>query len=422
MKLFAGSARKKGSRKNIYSGGNILKKKVWVWVLSIVVVIGAAAVVAVAVKKKAAHTGGESQEEKITVQKAAERELSETILVTGTIVPEDEQKVFLDAEKGEIKEFAVKENQKVKAGDVLFTYETAKLQSELNKAVRERDLLRKRANAEEKQIAELNRRIANAKKKAGSTDEDGMQENPNDLEKEKADLEIQYEGTKSEIAAAQEQINDLDKQIKEMAVTSKLDGIVVKVDKNAVNTESGSPEPAVHIISSQPYKVIGTMSEFDAVKIKEKQTVIIRPKVYKEREWKGEVESVSQFPENDGGGGEAEFAGGGGGGVTMYPFKVKITDDTSELRHGFHVSLEIKIDGKGTALAVPHSALMEEDGVDVVYVIKDGVLKRREIQKGSMNDEFIEIKEGVKKDELVVITPNEGLHDGMEVTSFDEVE
>ena len=235
------------------------------------------------------------------------------------------------------------------------------------------------------------------------------------------ELEIQHESTKAEIASTQEQINDLDKQIKEMTVVSKIDGIVVKVDKNAVSTENGSPEPAIHVISSQPFKVIGTMSEFDAVKIKEKQSVIIRPKVYKDREWKGEVESVSQFPDNEGGG-EEEFAGGGGGGVTMYPFKVKVTDDTSELRQGFHVSLEIKIDGKGKSLVVPHAALMEEDGVDVVYVLKDGVLERREVQKGSMNDEFIEIKDGVKKDELVVITPNEGLHDGMEVTSFDEAE
>ncbi|MFS0645666.1 efflux RND transporter periplasmic adaptor subunit [Siminovitchia sp. 179-K 8D1 HS] len=402
-----------------------MKKKVWIWVLSIVVVLGVATAVTLAIKKKTASGGEELQDEGITVQKVAERELTETILVTGKIVPESEQKVFLEPDKGEVKEYNVEENQKVKAGDPLFKYDSSKLQSELNKAVRERDLIQKRAKTEENQIADMNRRItkakANSRTPSNEGDEEVPQENVNDLTKEKVELEIQHESTKAEIASTQEQINDLDKQIKEMTVVSKIDGMVVKVDKNAVSTENGSPEPAIHVISSQPFKVIGTMSEFDAVKIKEKQSVIIRPKVYKDREWKGEVESVSQFPDNEGGG-EEEFAGGGGGGVTMYPFKVKVTDDTSELRQGFHVSLEIKIDGKGKSLVVPHAALMEEDGVDVVYVLKDGVLERREVQKGSMNDEFIEIKDGVKKDELVVITPNEGLHDGMEVTSFDEAE
>ena len=50
------------------------------------------------------------------VQKAAEQELSETILVTGKIVPEGEQKIFLEPEKGEISEFKVEENQAVRQG------------------------------------------------------------------------------------------------------------------------------------------------------------------------------------------------------------------------------------------------------------------------------------------------------------------
>ena len=58
----------------------------------------------------------------------------------------------------------------------------------------------------------------------------------------------------------------------------------------------------------------------------------------------------------------------------------------------------------------------------IVYVLVDGKLERREVQTGKMNDEFIEVTEGVNLDELVVITPYEGMHDGMEVISFDEVE
>ena len=54
----------------------------------------------------------------------------------------------------------------------------------------------------------------------------------------------------------------------------------------------------------------------------------------------------------------------------------------------------------------------------VTYVLVDGVLERREVKTGSMNDEFIQVIEGVHKDELVVITPYEGMYDGMEVTIF----
>ncbi|VEF46548.1 RND family efflux transporter MFP subunit [Bacillus freudenreichii] len=403
-----------------------MKKKAWIWAAgSIVGVLVLALVVIFVVRAQAGKMAGTEVEEPVTVQKVSEQELNETILVTGKIVPEDEQKVFLEPDKGEVTDFKVKENQKVKAGDPLFVYDSSKLQSEYNKAVRERDLVAKRSQTEINQIADMNKRISEAKKAPASSGDGEESEVPagdvDALTSEKLEMEIQHESTKSEIQSAQEQINDLNEQIKEMTITSKIDGIVVKVDRNAVSTEGGATSPAVHIISSQPFKVIGSMSEFDTVKIKEKQSVIIRPKVYKDREWKGVIESVSQFPNEEGG--EEEFAGGGGGGgVTMYPFKVAITDDTSELRQGFHVSLEIKIDGDGQKLAIPHAAIKEEGDISTVFVLEDGILENREIKTGASNDEYIEIKKGLKKDQLVVIAPHEGMHDGMEVTTFDEVE
>ncbi|MCM3763366.1 efflux RND transporter periplasmic adaptor subunit [Neobacillus niacini] len=406
------------------------KKKVWIWIVSLLVLLGIGGTVTYFLTKgEAKMAGGETEAPPLTVQKASERELAQSILVTGKIVPESEQKIFIEPEKGAIKEMKVTENQTVKAGDPLLVYDSAKIDTELARAVRSKDLLTSRAKTEQNQIADVTKRHNDAKKKlsAQSTNSEGTEEVPvsqetvNQLANEKIQLEMQYESTKSEIASAEDQIKELNAQKNAMTVVSKMDGIVVKVNPNVAKTEAGSAEPVIHIISSQPYKVIGTMSEFDAVKIQHGQPVIIRPKVFKDREWKGSIESVSQFPTEDGGGG-GEFGPPGGGNVTMYPFKVAITDDTSELRQGFHVSLEIKVGGGEKPLVVPHPAMVDEGGIKVVYVLVNKKIERREVKTGAMNDEFIEITEGVKQGELVVITPNEQMHDGMEVTSFDEVE
>lgn len=401
-----------------------MKKKSWIWIASIVGILIIAGGITFYFKVKNTEMAStELEQMPVTVQKASERELIETILVTGKIVPESEQKVFLEADKGSISEYKVAENQAVKAGDTLFLYDSSKIDTEYNRAVRQRDLTKSRGTTEQNQIAEINKRVAEAKKKVESGK--GSQEEVNQLSNEKVQLEIQYEATKAEIASAQDEINEIAARKKEMTVVSKIDGIVVKVNQNVAQTENGTPEPVIHVISSQPFKVIGSMSEFDAVKIKQGQAVIIRPKVYKDREWKGSVETVSQFPNEDGASGE-EYAGGGaqGGNVTMYPFKVAITDDTSELRQGFHVSLEIqvKLNESEQTLVIPHSALINEGGVDVAYVLVDGKLSRREVQTGGMSDEWIEVVEGVVQGEQVVITPYEGMHDGMEVVSYDEVE
>ncbi len=352
-------------------------------------------------------------------------------MLQGEIVPESEQKVFMEPDKGEISQYKVEENQIVKAGEPLFLYDSSKLDVEYNGAVRERELIQTRAKLEQNQIAEIKKRIEEAKKKQAAqvnnkentAESEGATtlEDVNQLTSEKVQQELQYESTKSELASAQERINEVATRKKEMTVVSKIDGIVVKVNKNVAKIETGAQDPIIHIISNNPYKVIGTMSEFDSVKIQVGQEVVVRPKVFKDRTWNGVVESVSQFPNEEGAGGE--FAGGmGGGNVTMYPFKVGITDDTSELRQGFHVSLEVKMTGTEKWPIVPHSAILDEGGSAICYVLVEGKLERREVKSGSMNDEFIQVIEGVKKDELVVIVPSEEMHDGMEVASFDEIE
>jgi HlyD family secretion protein len=406
-----------------------VKKKVWIWVAVIagILVIASTGTYFYA-KAGTEPVSNDSGVMSVSVQKVSEQELVESILVTGKIVPESEQKVFLEPEKGEISEFKVAENQAVKAGDPLLIYDSSKIDSELNRAVREKELLQSRGKTEQSQISDLTKRLAEAKKKMetqvpsaeGQTEGIPTQEDVNQLANEKVQQEMQYESTKSEITSAEDRIKELNAQKNEMTIVSKMDGIIVKVNQNVANTEAGAAEPVIHIISSQPYKVIGSMSEFDTVKIKEGQPVIIRPKVFKNREWNGAVESVSQFPNADGGG-EGFEGGGGAGNVTMYPFKVVITDDTSELRQGFHVSLEIKAGDSTKKISIPHPALMDEAGIKIVYVLKDGALERREVQTGVMNDAFIEITSGVTPGELVVLTPTGEMHDGMEVTSYDEV-
>lgn len=398
-----------------------MKKKAWIWILSIVGLLVIAGIIYFFINMKSPNVLGEEFEDfGVMVQKVSEQELGESILVTGEIIPEDEQKVFLDAEHGEIQEYFVGENQQVAAGDPLFVYNAKEVDAAYNKAVRSKELVEKQLKIEQDEIASLANQIAEMKKQLNNGEEI-TKEDISVAEKEKVQSEMNIEGTKDELTTAQELINELATQKEGMTVVSKIDGTIVKIDKNVEPTESGSGTPVVHIISSGPYKVIGTMSEFDTVKIQPEQAVIIRPKVFKDREWQGVVESISQFPDAEGGGMDDY---GGGGNVTMYPFKVAITDDTSELRQGFHVSLEINVSGESNALAVPHMALMvdEEEGSDYVYVVVDGLLEKRVVQLGEMNDEFIAVTEGVAEGELVVIMPDESMHDGMEVTSYDDVD
>src|SRR5699024_6819852 len=229
------------------------------------------------------------------------------------------------------------------------------------------------------------------------------------LEQEKSQLAIELDSAKAEVTMAQSEINDLDKRKQNLTVKSKIGGKIVKINENENRSDEGVAEPVVHIVSNAPFKVVGTMSEYDSVKIKKDQDVVIRPKVFKDREWNGKVESVSEFQTDDASG-EMDFYDGGDANVTMYPFMVSIVDDTKELRQGFHVSLEVNVAGTEKKLVVPHMAIMDElmlemeaeddslvdeffgmgdgfmdDEMQFVYVLVDGILERRDIETGKMS-------------------------------------
>lgn len=428
------------------------KKKIIIAVVVSVIIIGLIGVgIARSLTSNIVGTV-EMDEISIQVQKVKKEKLDETILLTGKIVPVEEQKIYKNPENGDIVEFNVKENDVIEAGDPLFVYDGAHLQREYNAAVNARDRSKQHVTMVQNQINEIAKQIETLKKidTSANTDADMAmasiaQDDIRQLEMEKSQLSMELENAKAEVEMAQAEINELDKMKKELTVTSKINGVVVKVNEHDDRDETGMSEPVVHIVSNEPFKVIGTMSEYDSVKINTDQSVIIRPKVYKDREWKGKVEFVSEYPTDDGST-EMDFYSGGEMSVTMYPFRVAIEDDTKDLRQGFHVSLEVDVSSAEEKVVVPHMAIMDDlmlsmsdaeggfvdeflgfggginDNTQFVFVLVDGVLERRDVETGKMSDEFVEIISGVELDELVVINPTPEMYDGMEVAQYDQVD
>lgn len=380
-----------------------MSKKAKIWTLVIVLIVIALGVTGFIFKDKLFSSEDEFGEfdEPIMVETVQMQELGESILVTGKIIPSDEQKVFQEAENGEIKEFLVQENQKIKAGTPLFTYDDTKVNSDYAKAVRARDLTNNRLSISLNELANARKNLTNMKKNP-----EVSREELNAAAKEINQMEIEIEATKGEVSSYQDEINTLTTQKEKLVVKSKIDGTIVKVNKNVEPGENGANEPIVHIISSGPFKVIGSMSEFDTVKIKQNQAVVIRPKVFKDRTWDGTIESVSHFPEGGDTAGGEDFGGGGGGNVTMYPFKVNIAGDTADLRQGFHVSLEINVSDleQSEQLAIPHMALvLDEEGNEFVYVLTDeDILEKRTIVLGDMNDMFAGVAEGLELGDRII--------------------
>jgi HlyD family secretion protein len=83
------------------------------------------------------------------------------------------------------------------------------------------------------------------------------------------------------------------------------------------------------------------------------------------------------------------------------------------LMPGYSADVEILLDVKENTLRIPTEAVLEGN---LVYVVKDQVLEKRQITPGISNWVYTEVLAGLTKDETIVTSATiEGLADGLEV-------
>lgn len=83
----------------------------------------------------------------------------------------------------------------------------------------------------------------------------------------------------------------------------------------------------------------------------------------------------------------------------------------SPIRSGMYLRGEVSID-KGEAIAVPQTAISYATGEPSLFVVVDGVAKRRVVKLGGRAGEFVAVTEGLKEGELVASSGGAFLHDG----------
>lgn len=86
------------------------------------------------------------------------------------------------------------------------------------------------------------------------------------------------------------------------------------------------------------------------------------------------------------------------------------------LRPGMFCRVKVRT-GEVEGLAVPREAVlrMPATGVDYCFVVRDGILYRRNVKTGLKRGNLVQVLEGLKEGELVVISGQGGLRSGMKV-------
>jgi HlyD family secretion protein len=158
-----------------------------------------------------------------------------------------------------------------------------------------------------------------------------------------------------------------------------------------VGSELSAGQTAFQIVDLQDMKVMAQVEETDVPNVQEGQSVEIYLDAYPDVTFSGKVTQVGVRSQT------------GSSGTTIFPVVVQMDRTEIPLRLGYNATVDIKVLSKTDVIAVPITAMLEEDGTDYVYVVEEGKAYRREIDTGDRTEEWLEVVSGLDEGERIVV-------------------
>ena len=99
-----------------------------------------------------------------------------------------------------------------------------------------------------------------------------------------------------------------------------------------------------------------------------------------------------------------------------YTVKIRIDNPGDQVRSGMFARVRFPVAERSNVLVVPNSAVVTESGVDSVYEVAGGAVKKVAVQVGISDDAVTEISSGLAEGAMVVTEGQSFLNDGEKVT------
>jgi membrane fusion protein (multidrug efflux system) len=100
--------------------------------------------------------------------------------------------------------------------------------------------------------------------------------------------------------------------------------------------------------------------------------------------------------------------------------EVEVPDPTRHLKPGMFARINIVYERRENALQLPRNAIIDAEGEQSVFVVVNGKAEQRRISTGLANNGWIEVLQGLKGDERVVVVGQAGLKTGTVVKVVDD--
>ncbi len=332
----------------------------------------------------------------VEVAEVKEMVIKEEIEGIGKIEPY--QKVIVYSQvTGEVEKLNVKEGDYVKKGDFIAQIDYKKRVIDYENI--ENQLKAQQANLEN--IKKDYKRFENLYKEGVIS------------EKKLDDIKTSYEITFHQIESLKKQFELAKIRINEAFIYSPIDGFIAEkfIDQGEIITESSMMRstPIVSIVDISKVKVKLPVSESDIGKVKNGQNVYIKIDAYPEKEFKGKVSKIYPIADEK---------------TRTIDVEIIVENQNYLIKPGMYCKAKVIV-GERKAIFIPLDALMKlpASGNYYCFRVKDNTAEKVYVKIGKIFKNYVEIKEGLKKEDIVIITSQGILDTGkkIKITKGEEI-
>lgn len=359
---------------------------------------------------------------KVQTEEVKRGTITHLVSGSGQVKPKVEVKISANV-AGKIIRLGAREGDRVQKGQVLMeldrtNYEAAVAQA---KAV----LSSAKANARQAK-ANMEKAQADYKRMRGLYEQKLVSQEQ--MEAARTQYEVakaQYEAALDQVTQAEAGLKRAQDDLSKTTILSPIEGTVVKINKEVGEIALGSMLQAdvIMIVADlSRMEVVTEIDETDVVDVAIGDTARIEVDAIPDTTFTGVVSEIAHVATTRGLGTQEE--------VTNFEVRVAILDKVDKLRPGMSATVDIETETRRNVLKVPIQAVTmqeveksqrgsgekseeetenylpkkrEEKLKEVVFVVKNGVARMRPVKTGITSDTHIEIIEGLKEGEEVVV-------------------
>jgi RND family efflux transporter MFP subunit len=209
---------------------------------------------------------------------------------------------------------------------------------------------------------------------------------------------MELETAQIALRSTESRIAELKDQLANTTIVSPTAGIIDK-DYFEEGTLFAAGSPVVDIVDDKSLKMKISVTEKEILKLKKGNKAFITTDIYPEKTFPGTIAVVAPK------------------GNTLYSYAVEVNlERNADLKPGMYATASFNEDGNtAKAIVINRKAIVGGIKAPYIFVVRDNKACKVAVQLGHVNNNLVEVVQGIFVDDVVVISGQVNLREGVEV-------